>query len=274
MRVSLSILVAVGACLLGFGLAAATDLISVDTEVDRREITIGDRVQYTVTVTADTAILVDSLSVGSSLGAFEIKDYVPRTEEVRGQYRIMTEAWEITTFTTGVYEIPSLEIKYRDAGGRQRSIATDPLSIEVKSLLTGEEASDIKPLKAQRRFAPDTPWWLILVAAAVLGAAVVFWVFYRRARRPIELGEEADTRLPWEIALSELNQLEAEELIAKGEYKLFYLKLSDIYRRYLERRYGIGAMELTTWEVMVEFERLGLPDNEGREIREFLDGFR
>lgn len=251
---------------------SAQDRISVESRIDKPEITIGDIVRYTVVITADTSLKVDSLEVGSSLGMFEIKDYVPREEKVREGFRIITESFEITTFTTGDYQIPSLTIEYRTPDGRVKTIATDPITITVKSLLTGEDAEDIKPLKAQKSFEPGFPYLLVIIGAVVLAAVALFIYLYRRARKPIDLAtEEVDTRLPWEIALQELGELNDSELIARGEYKAFYLRLSEIFRRYLEKRYGIKALERTTWEIIVEFGQLGLPNEEERTIAAFLD---
>jgi hypothetical protein len=253
-------------------LLLARDQISVESTVDRQEITIGDRVRYTVTVTADTAIRVDSLTLGSNLGAFEIKDYVPREEKVREGYRIITEAFDITTFTTGNYQIPPLKIRYTGTDGERKSISTDPIAIKVKSLLTGEDAEDIKPLKGLKSFQRPFPYWMVIVGAAILLAAALFIVLYRRAKKPIDLSaEEIDTRLPWEIALQELGELKDTDFLARGEYKLFYLKLTEIFRRYLEKRYGISALERTTWEIVMEFRQLGLSSDEEKQIREFLD---
>ncbi len=250
----------------------AQERISVESTVDRQEITIGDRVIYQITVTADTALQIDSLVVGENLGGFEIKDYIPREEKIRASYRIITEGFEITTFTTGEYQIPSLLISYRTPAGETKSIATDPLPLTVKSLLTGEDAEDIRALKSQRAFEPDTPWWLIVIGLVVLAAAGLFVYLYRRARKPIDLeAESVDPRLPWEIALEELADLEATEWVAKGQFKLFYLKLSEIFRRYLEKRYGISALERTTWEIILEFRALALPEEEERIIAQFLD---
>lgn len=246
--------------------------ISVDSNVDRQEITIGDRVTYTVTITADTTLKIDSLQVGENLGSFEIKDYIPREERIRDSYRIVTEGFEITTFTTGEYQIPSLTINYITPAGERKSLATDPLPITVKSLLTGEDAEDIHGLRGPREFEPDTPWWLVVVGGVVLLAIAAFIFFYRRARKPIELeAAEVDTRLPWEIALADLGELKESALIVKGQFKLFYLRLSEIFRHYLERRYGIGALERTTWEIITEFRSLALPESEEKQIGSFLD---
>lgn len=253
-------------------LLLARDQISVESTVDKQEITIGDRVRYTVTVTADTAIRVDSLTLGSNLGAFEIKDYIPREEKVRQGYRIITEAFDITTFTTGDYQIPPLKIRYTGTDGERKNISTDPIAIKVKSLLTGEDAEDIKPLKGLKSFQRPFPYWMVIAGVAILLAAAVFVIMYRRAKKPIDLTtEEIDTRLPWEIALQELGELKDTDFLSRGEYKLFYLKLTEVFRRYLEKRYGISALERTTWEIVMEFRQLGLSAEEEKQIREFLD---
>ena len=60
-------------------------------------------------------------------------------------------------------------------------------------------------------------------------------------------------------------------MVAKGEYKEYYLRLSEIFRRYLERRYGIQALERTTYEIIIEFRSLALENSEEEVIYHFLD---
>ena len=122
--------------LLWFACAAtlsAQDRINVESNIDKQTITIGDRILFTVKITSDTSLAVDSLSVGGSLGMFEIKDYKPRQTSVKEGTRISTESFEITTFTTGDYQIPPITIRYRTPAGEFKTIATDPLPIKVNS---------------------------------------------------------------------------------------------------------------------------------------------
>lgn len=252
--------------------AVAQDRISVESTVDKQSITIGDRIKYTVKITADTSLIVDSLTVGTNLGMFEVKDYTPRAIDIKDGMKISTESFEITTFTTGDYQIPPITIKYSTATGELNSVVTDAIAIKVNSLLTGEEGEDIKPLRGPKDFASKIPIWMIAAGAALIVAILVFWYLYRRARRPIDLGKEPiDERLPWEIALEELSALKASDLVAKGEYKEYYLRLSEIFRRYLERRYGIQALERTTYEIIIEFRSLALEKSEEEVIYHFLD---
>ncbi len=254
-----------------FATALAQDRISVESTIDKQSITIGDRVIYTVKISSDTALVVDSLTVGSNLGMFEIKDYTPRQVESAGGLRISTESFEITTFTTGDYQIPPITIRYLTPAGDAKSLTTDPIPIKVNSLLKGEEGEDIKPLRGPMDFASPIPWIWIILGAVVLAGGLIFYFFYRRAGQSIDLGEPVDTRLPWEIALDELARLKASDLVARGEYKLWYLRLSEIFRKYLERRYGIAALERTTHEIITEFRSLALAKTEEDEIRRLLD---
>ncbi len=254
-------------------LLQAQDKISVESTIDKQTITIGDRITYTVRISSDTSLTVDSLTVGTNLGAFEVKDYKPRQTTIKNGTRMSTESFEITTFTTGDYTIPPVTIRYRTPSGENKSVATDPLPIKVNSLLSGEQGEDIKPLKPLKMFPREFPTlWVIIGSLLLVGAALFFWL-YRRARRPIDLATAvADTRFPWEIALEELAKLRESDLLARGEYKLFYLELSDIFRRYLEKRYGIYALERTTIEIIMEFRRLALDQREEKIIHDFLEG--
>lgn len=250
----------------------AQERISIESTVDKQSVTIGDIIRYSVKISADSSLIVDSLVVGTNLGMFEVKDYTPRTTEISNGMKVSTESFDITTFTTGDYQIPPITVKYSTATGELKSVTTDAIAIKVNSLLTGEEGEDIKPLRGPKEFESRIPIWMIAAAIAIVVGILVFWYLYRRASKPIDLGKElVDERLPWEIALAELDALRGSDLVARGEYKAYYLRLSEIFRAYLERRYGISALERTTIEIITEFHGLALDKQEEEVIHRFLE---
>ena len=138
------------------------DRISVESKLDKQSVTIGDRVNYTVIITADTNLVVDSLVIGSNLGAFEIKDFTPRESQIADGLRIYKQSYQLTTFTTGAYQIPPLEIKYETATAETKTIKTDPVPLSVKSLLSGEDGEDIRPIRGPVELESPFPiWWVI-----------------------------------------------------------------------------------------------------------------
>ena len=71
--------------------------------------------------------------------------------------------------------------------------------------------------------------------------------------------------------MDELKSLAEMNLIEKGMIKEYYIKLSDIIRCYIERKYGILAIDRTTYELYQEMrikkiERLHIDT-----IRDFLE---
>ena len=63
------------------------------------------------------------------------------------------------------------------------------------------------------------------------------------------------------VAFRELDRLKEEKLWEKGEVKAFYTRLTEITRHYMERQYGIPAMERTTEEILEAFRRANMEDN-------------
>ena len=68
-----------------------------------------------------------------------------------------------------------------------------------------------------------------------------------------------------------MKRIEESGLLAKGLYREFYFRLSEIFRAYLERRYGIAALERTSIEIIKEFRALSLESLEEKEIQLLLD---
>ncbi|MDE7396247.1 MAG: cell wall anchor protein, partial [Muribaculum sp.] len=55
---------------------------------------------------------------------------------------------------------------------------------------------------------------------------------------------------PYELAVKQLNELKSEKLCENSREKEYYTRLTDILRIYLETRFGINAMEMTSTQIM------------------------
>jgi hypothetical protein len=74
-----------------------------------------------------------------------------------------------------------------------------------------------------------------------------------------------------EIALEELNRLEAEKLWQQGNFKMYHTRLSDIIRAYIEHRWQIPALEQTTDEILSGFSKGMLEEELYRKLKHLLE---
>ena len=116
---------------------------------------------------------------------------------------------------------------------------------------------------------PPLSWKLVLGAGClVLGVVVVgflIWFAIRYVARRVKEHRMS----PIERAWVELDRLLKKGLPGRGRYKDFYVELTMVVRRYVQRKYGVKAPHLTTEEFLREFrdEGRGMRD----ELRKFLE---
>ncbi|KPJ49420.1 MAG: hypothetical protein AMJ41_03050 [candidate division Zixibacteria bacterium DG_27] len=257
----------------GIGLYAEEELIRVNSMVDKSTITIGDRVLYTLEIIHESSIELLPLNLGANLGAFEVKDYktYPEKKSKRGQIVNKSE-YVITTFTTGEYVIPPLEIGYLTADSVEHSIKSEPLTIMVESVVaTAEDTTDIRGLKPQASVpAGYLPYIIIAAVLLLLGGGIWYWRYRKLHPKPKE--EEAEPPIPpWEEALLALSELESSDLLATGQVKFYYLRLSEIVKRYLERRFPIAAVDMTTYEIKQNMRKARFESWLYERSRDFLE---
>jgi len=204
-------------------------------------------------------VVEDSIPVGENLGEFEIKN---RSSSLSpGKPGKLTHHIEfvIAAYETGQLWIPQLTLRFIATDGSIIEATTDSLSVVILSLASSDSLADIKGLKPPVYFGGRFPWVYVAIAAVLL-AGVLIWLWKRHREAPEEVAEvkSVDRRPPWVIAEEELKKLRESGLLRDEEYKLFYLRLTEILRTYLEPRYGIDALDRTTTELRDELKAISL----------------
>ena len=111
-----------------------------------------------------------------------------------------------------------------------------------------------------------------LIFLLVLGiTAGIIWYYFFKIKKSKLPDVPVDTRLPWEIAYEQLNELKKNALLEQGQFKLYYSKLSDVVRQYFENQFGVKAPEMTTEEFLWSLEKSNdLKDNYKSSLKKFL----
>ena len=122
-----------------------------------------------------------------------------------------------------------------------------------------------------RKDLPPLSWKLVGFVALgllVVGVALAgLFVLVRFAVRKVKEHRMS----PIERAWVELDRLLKKGLPGRGRYKDFYVELTMVVRRYVQRKYGVKAPQLTTEEFLRDRRIVELSSSRIAELKKFLE---
>lgn len=241
--------------------------VTVTASFDTSKIYIGDQINYTVTVDQPSGLV---------LNVNQLKDTLCKNIEIltgpvfdstitNGRLRF-TSKYMITSFDSGYYRVPPAYAEIKNENGIKR-FYSDYSLLEVMRVkiappdTTAKIFDIIKPYRAPVTIGEILPWVLL---AALLAAAI--WVIIKLIRRFKKIRREPEQVVNPDpahiIAFRDLEKLKEEQLWQKGEVKLYYSRLTEILRLYLENRYGVYSLEMTTSETLEALVKAGFKKDE------------
>lgn len=114
---------------------------------------------------------------------------------------------------------------------------------------------------------PPLSWKLVGWASLALCLAAALVAFFAAVVKYVSRRIKEHRMSPIERAWAELERLIKKGLPGRGRYKDFYVELTMVVRRYIQRKYGIKAPHMTT----EEFLRAAKPSDELRVFLESAD---
>lgn len=184
----------------------------------------------------------------------------------------------IQSFDSGDYVIP--EIVYLSGTD---SLLSNKLSlrvypVNVSNMTTINPDADIE--KGDSKwwdFLPDflvDYWEWILTAIILIIICTVLYLAFRKKKINLPFKAQVPKLSPYEVAMRELSSLKEQNLCANGQEKEYYTRLTDILRVYLQERFSINAMEMTSTQItraLNENEETKMPNRLMRQILEIAD---
>ncbi len=240
--------------LMGPGAVAGQDA-KLTNAVDTTLVTVGDHIRLTVTVEhAAGARVVWPDSV--SLAPFEVLGVQTIPPPAAGDPVRTAVVFTLAAFELGELEIPSFDIVVEGPGETIQTLPTDRFGVEVVSV-GQDETGDIRTIRGPMEIpigALTIGLWLLAFLALVLLAV---WLYRRSKNRPGGPYAEppAPLRPAEEVALEALARIAASDQLLRGEVKEYHIDVSDVLRHYVEARFGVPALEMTTREVMEGLDR-------------------
>lgn len=292
------------------GISARAQLVRVDTSsfpspnwihVDgefmnqvqsRDSILIGDQIEYGFqldgveegTVYQCLRLLDPNLEVVEewkidTLNVVQRKAGTPRLMDIR-------MAMKMAAFEEGTYA-PLIMLERVNLKGKSDTLYFDPIKFDVKTLQLDstfvmhdvreqihtpfnwdEFIYTLKELWA--KFIDILPVLTLVKWGVLLLVLVISLLLYRKSRKYDH--EEVQIMDPAHIvALRKLDAYRSNAMWVPEKQKDFYTGVTDALREYISRRYGIGALEMTTAELFDNMGGVELPQEQMARLRELFE---
>lgn len=217
---------------------------------------IGDQYYLEVQVEKDIMQVVEfaEFPAGTIAGDMEIlKTIGPDTLSHDGRNVVISMKYLLTCFESGIYRTEPLPALYLDKNITDTIWSRDSLQVVVKTFnidtLT-QTIHDIKlPMRTPVKFGEFSGY--LFGGLALLALLIAGYIYMRKKLRKRPTRELPTPDRPAHvIAIERLEQLNSQKLWQSGKFKQYYTGITDILREYIEQRYGMPAMEMTSSEIL------------------------
>jgi len=225
----------------------------IDVKIDEVDILIGEQSIVELTVTIDNGKLVywpiptDTLMTGIEVLAVS----KPDTTAIDNNRLMIKQDVLITSFDENLYLLPPFKVIDDADTIYSNQVALKVSTIEV-NVDAPEDFFDIKDVWKPPFVLADYYPIIFGVLLLLFLICVIGYIIQRlRNRKTVAPEKKYEPNIPpHEIAIRELNEIKQQKLWQQGRNKEYYTQITDTLRRYIYRRFGINAMEMTSYEIL------------------------
>ena len=253
----------------------------VEARLSTDSLWIGDQFTLDVEVEKDLTQVIDFPSFFKEEGKpgligekVEVLAELPiDTLERDGRQVKIRKRYLLTTFDAGRYNLGRFPALYLDKNIVDTLYAPDSLHFFVETFAIDTLTMNIHDIRPPMAAPVKTGEWAGWAVLSLMIVQLLFAIGYILAHRPRKSGVKREKRPaepPHVTAIRELEKLQGEKLWQNQRHKLYYTRLTDIVREYIEARYEVGAMEMTSDEIVGTLTELNIPARSYEQIRRLL----
>lgn len=244
--------------LLGFQFAAAQSPVVIKAEIDSTNLMIGEQTVIHLEVAAEKnqmlqlPFVTDTLMRGVEvLGISKIDTIDIGNNRLQYKYDYL-----VTSFDAGIYLLPPFKVIAENDTAYSKELALKVSTYEVNV----EEPNyfDIKEIRKPKFVLKDyLPQMLYtLLALLIIVTAIYIIDRLRKQKTLIPFKKEEPYIPPYIVALHKLDEVKSKKMWQQGKVKEYHSEISDALRTYIEGRFGINAMEMTSGETLDIVKRI------------------
>lgn len=235
--------------------AHAAGRSQIKASLDSLQLTMGQqtiaRVDIVKGADAPSELLVDKNAFPAQV---EIIDWLEGdTTDIGNGLVEIKHGLLIQSFDSGVYTIPPFLLVSGPDTIRSNSLSLKVNPVDVTALTDIHPIADVAEFDSKwYDWLPDwiTDYWVYILLGLLIVAGGVCAYLIMSKKVNVTILPQKKRLPPDQIAFNRLNALKEAQLWEKGQEKEYYTRLIDILRDYLQERFGINAMEMTSSQIL------------------------
>ena len=217
-------------------------------------IMIGDQFYLDIKVDKDQSQMTGFPVVGDTLipGIEVLKEFPIDTVNNNGRQLSLVKRYLLTSFDNGYYSV-KYPVLYVDKNitdtifSQSNKLFVNTFEIDT----TKQQIYDIRPpQKMPLKFGEISGYLAITILVVALMLVLIRWLIKRYRNRKTTTEIDKPKEAPEVIAIRALEELQNEKLWQNNRHKLYYTRLTDIIRTYIDQRWDINSMEMTSSETL------------------------
>jgi hypothetical protein len=241
--------------------------------MDSTHILIGHQTQIHVEVAANKnqalqiPVITDTLTNGVEVLAISKIDTTDLgNDRIQLKYHYL-----ITSFDSALYLLPP----FKAIAGADTAYS-ESLALNVSTLPVDMESKQFFDIKGviQPKFvwADYLPWIIGIIWGWGLIVLIVFIIYRMVNNKPIIpfIKKEKPYIPPHTRALNELDAVKVQKLWQMGKVKEYHSDITDIFRQYIDERFEIPALEMTSGEILDKLKGYSDADTSCDNLKQIL----
>lgn len=265
--------------LMGFVAAAQSETPTVRARIEPDSLFIGDQFDFVIEVEKDLVqtTLFPEFTPAKE-GMIELVEVMPiDTLERDGRRLKIAQRYRLAAFQEGLINMGKPGVLYADKNIVDTLYVTDSLVLKVGTFQIDSTSQSIYDLKPQltlkfklAEIRGYIAWGLLIALLVALAIYGLHRYLEARGRHLKDLFKPAPPEPPHVVAIKALEALHHQKLWQNNKHKLYYSTLTDILRTYIAGRWEVGAMEMTSDEIITAMRNEELPEKARMDLTSVL----
>ncbi len=220
--------------------------VSAKASVNKSRILIGEPIELTVETYLPSK-WATKIPLADTIPHFEFLDNPVTDSSDKNGSLVIKTVYRLTSFDSGHWVIPSFVL----AG----KLKTDTIGIDVvfSDFNREQDYHDIKDIIEAEPPEKKNQWLWFVLGGTMLLATVLYYLLRRNKNEII-------APVPEKIVGAFEEAMQNMELLSRDKLsgKLFFTRLTDIFRYYVFRKTGIHSLQRTTDDLVIQIRDIGL----------------